>query len=87
VADGDPFYSPKFVPPRRQPTPGELLWEFRKDHVTWSCELRFHGESYGWEAQILRDGDLFAAHGAFMTRAAAMQWADLEKNAIEKDRE
>lgn len=21
----------------------------------WSCELRFHGESYGWEAQILRE--------------------------------
>jgi hypothetical protein len=33
-------------------------WEIRKDHVTWRCDLRFHGESYAWEAMILRDGDL-----------------------------
>lgn len=27
--------------------------ELCNDHVTWSCELRFHGESYGWEARTL----------------------------------
>jgi len=31
------------------------------NHVTWSCELRFHGESYGWETLVLRDGELFSA--------------------------
>ena len=41
------------------PRPGELLWTVRVAHVTWWCEFRFHGESYGWEAQILRNGDLF----------------------------
>jgi len=50
--------------------------------VTWSCELRFHGESYGWEAMILRDGELFSARGAFVTKAAAVQWGEeLRKDA------
>ena len=31
---------------RRQPTPGEPIWSLRHEHVTWSAELRFHGESY-----------------------------------------
>jgi hypothetical protein len=26
----------------------------------WSCDFRFHGESYGGEAQMLRDGELVA---------------------------
>lgn len=54
-----PFYAPNGTSvPRRQPKPGERVWDFRRDHLTWSCELRFHGESYGWEAQILRKGEL-----------------------------
>jgi hypothetical protein len=40
---------------------GAPLWELRKDHVTWSCELRFDGGSWGWEARILRDGELHMA--------------------------
>jgi len=45
--------------------------------------LRFHGESYGWEAQILRDGELFGGHGAFVTKAAAVQWANELRREIE----
>jgi len=44
--------------PRRQPRPGEPVWDVRVDHVTWSCKFRFHGEPYGWEAQILREDEL-----------------------------
>jgi hypothetical protein len=47
------------VPPKR---PSEALWSVRFNRAIWSCELRFHSESYGWAAQILRDGELFAAH-------------------------
>jgi len=54
----DPFYVPGHRLAPRVPKPSEPVWELRVDHVTWSCELRFHGESYGWEAQILRDGEL-----------------------------
>jgi hypothetical protein len=50
------------VLPTRKPTPGEPLWTIRVNHVTWSAELRFHGESYGWAAQILRNGELFVGH-------------------------
>jgi hypothetical protein len=50
--------------------------------VTWSCELRFHGESVGWEAQILRDGDLFIGR-SFVLRDLAMGWAKNERDRLE----
>jgi len=40
-----------------------------------------HGESYGREAQILRNPELFAAHGAFVTKAEAAQWGEQHKAA------
>jgi hypothetical protein len=49
-----------------------------------SCELKFHGESYGCEALFLERGELFASHGGFVTQALAVQWADAERKAIEK---
>jgi len=33
-----------------------------------SCELRFHGESFGWEAQFLERGALFYSRGGFVLR-------------------
>jgi hypothetical protein len=53
------WYSPNHkspAPKHYRPESSERLWEIRKDHVTSSADLRFHGESYGWEAMILRDG-------------------------------
>src|SRR3954471_7767683 len=69
-------------PPPRQPKPGEPLFEFIRasDYRRIVVELRFNGESYGWEAQLLEDGvDLFCAHGRFPTRALAVQWAEIER--------
>ena len=43
--------------PRCRPRPGEPLWSIQKGDVTWSAELRYHGE-YSVEAQILRNGEL-----------------------------
>jgi hypothetical protein len=37
---------------------------------------RFNGESYGWEAQFFERGELFVSHGAYVTRALAIQWAE-----------
>lgn len=42
-----------------------------------------HGESYGWEAMILRDGEL-AISQRFMLKAVAALWAEGEKADIEK---
>ena len=50
-------------PPPRVPRPGEPLWSLRKDHNTWSAELRYHGE-WGVEAQLLRDGELVIGRGS-----------------------
>jgi hypothetical protein len=52
--------------------------------VAWSADLRFRGESYGWEAQILRDGELSFGHRAFVTRAAAVVWAEEQRKESER---
>ena len=64
---------------RQQPT--EPLWSVRQANVTWSCELRFHGESVGWEAQILRDGDLVIGR-TFVLKEMAMRWAAQEREQV-----
>jgi len=79
----DAFYRPNLPPlPPRAPRPGEPLWTLRKDRVTWSAELRYHGE-WGVEAQILRDGDLSIAQ-RFDLRELAARWADDQRQLIER---
>ena len=70
-------------PPPRVPRPGEPLWSLRKDHITWSAELHFRGESYGWEVQILRDGELVMGR-RFILREGAARWGEAERNRIER---
>ena len=48
-----------------------------------SCELRFQGESYGWEAQFLERGDLVYSRGGFVMRKLAVRWAEDERKAME----
>ena len=75
-------------PPPHLPRPGEPLFEFIRasDRAPMACELRFHRESYGWEAQFLERGVLICAHGGFVTRALAVQWAEEERKATEGHR-
>jgi len=82
----DAFYTPGHVPPtpRVRPRPAEPLWELRKDHVTWTCELRYHGE-WGVEAQILHDGDHRISR-MWQTRALAVAWAESERRILEAGR-
>lgn len=70
-------------PPPRKATPGELLFEFVRasDDALMTCELRCHGESYGWEAQFLERGE-FLYSRRFDTRALAVHWAELERKAL-----
>lgn len=71
-------------PPPRQPKPGQALFEFvrKSDGAIISCELRFHGESFGWEAQFFERGDLVYSRGGFVLRALAVQWAEEERKAL-----
>jgi hypothetical protein len=44
----EPFYTPGKKPtpqPHYRPEKVERLWDVRKDDITWSCDLRLHGES------------------------------------------
>jgi hypothetical protein len=54
-------------------------------HQGWrrSSPLRFHGESYGREAQCLKRGDLVLSRGGFVIWALAVEWAKLEQVAME----
>jgi hypothetical protein len=82
----EPFYTPGRKPtpqPHYRPQSTEPLWELRKDHVTWSGELRFQGESYEWEAMILREGELSISQ-RFVMKEHAIQWAESERANIEK---
>jgi hypothetical protein len=83
VMADEPFYTPGRVSPTRQPQPGEPIWTLRREHVTWSCELHFRGESYGWEGQILRNGELFAGQ-RFVLKELAQAWAERERQILEK---
>jgi hypothetical protein len=78
--------SPK--PPPRQPKRGERLFEFIRasNRAPMSCELRFHGETYGWEAQFFERGELLYGHGAFTTRQGAIGWAEAERQRLETQR-
>ena len=58
------------------------VWTLRREHVTWSCEFVFHGETYGWEAQILRNGELVIGQ-RFVLRQMAEAWADAERQIFE----
>jgi hypothetical protein len=79
----EPFYSPTYRPPKRQPRPGELLFEFvRADHVRVRVELRDHG-AYGVEVQIFHNEELFAGY-RHPARALAVAWAERERKAMER---
>ena len=84
----EPWFSPNRLPPQpaRVPKPGEPLWAFLREHTRWSAELRFHGEvSWGWKAQILREGELVLGK-RFLLRAQAVQFAEEIKREIASDR-
>ena len=60
----------------------ETLWRVRVNHSTWTCEIAFEGESYGWMVSIFRDGSPFGGH-RHLLRADAVKWADDMKTEIE----
>ena len=85
MADEEPFYSPRRKPaPPRQPSPGQHVWTVTKAGRRGDCELRDHGAPCGWETQTLENGELSTGR-RFETYALAMQWADLERDALEQD--
>ena len=70
-------------PPARQRKPGEVVWSIRVNQENWSAELKFHGESYGWECQIFRETD-FRVGRRFILREEAIGWAASERQDLEE---
>jgi hypothetical protein len=82
MSDDEPFYSPPYKPPPPPPhQPGECLFEFRRGHDRFLCELRDHGE-YGIEAQFFQNETFYLSH-RFGTRDRAIEWATGKRAAIE----
>jgi hypothetical protein len=80
----DPFYAPNHKTQPRQRTPGEPLFSFRTaDHRQVDCELRFLGESWGWQAEFYIDRE-FSRSRSFVTREGAAQWAEAKRRAIQQ---
>lgn len=84
MADGD-WYKPNRPPTAtRIPKPGEHVWSLRKNGKQIDCELRFHGESYGWEVQCLHDGVL--AYGQrFVFREGAVAEAEAQRQRLARE--
>jgi len=81
----EPFYAPGRKPtPPGQPPLGERLFEFvrESDHAHFRCELRTHERRGGFEVQFFMEGALFIAQ-RFGSRDWALEWAELERRAIE----
>jgi hypothetical protein len=73
------------LPPARKvvTVPGEVIWTITVDRVEWSCESRFHGETYGWDVRLLRENEFFASH-RFPLREQAERWAVEQRHDIER---
>ena len=81
----DDWYKPNPTPPPpRMPKPGEHVWTLVKSGRRFDCELRFHGESYGWECQLLEDGEI--RYGwRFPLRAGADAEAEAQRARLLRD--
>src|SRR6266852_3303114 len=63
----------------RGPTPAsEPVWTLRKGSKRVDCQLRFHGESYGWECVCLYDGELVHCR-RFALKAGALTDAEAQR--------
>jgi hypothetical protein len=77
----EPFYRPNLKLDVRQPKPGEHVWALFKSSRRVDCELRFHGEPYGWECQCLYGGEL-AYVRRFVLRAGAIEEAEAQRQRL-----
>ena len=80
----DPFDLSRWppAPPKPKPT-RQPLFEFRKDHRTFNCELHF--SEWGVEAVFFDEGTLVHSH-RFPTKAEAVFWAEQIRRVIESGR-
>ena len=60
----------------------ELLFSFPSVGRLVECDLRFHGDAWGWEALIFIDDELVSHSLQHKTRAAAIQWAEQERKVL-----
>jgi hypothetical protein len=74
-----PRRSMTWLSPQRQTQPGELLWEFGRNHSTWSCEFR---DAFAVEAQILRDLEVVMRR--VRVRVSPVRWAEDKREASER---
>jgi hypothetical protein len=86
MPDDDAFYSPnhaRTIAPR-QAKPGEPVWSLQKNGHRVDCELRFYGESYGWECQCSYDGGMRYGQ-RFAVHEQALEEAECQRQRLMKE--
>jgi hypothetical protein len=68
-------------PPKRQPRPGELLFEFEVGAARWRCELRDDGDQGGVDAQFFKGNEFYWSR-RWPTRASAVLWAERQRTNL-----
>jgi hypothetical protein len=59
----------------------ESVWTLTKHGKRLDCELRFHGESYGWECQCKHGGELAYGQRCIM-RELALKEAEAQRQRL-----
>jgi hypothetical protein len=79
----DPFYAPNHKPATAaaRPVPVERKWTLLKTGKRVECELRFHGQSYGWECVCLYGGDLVYGR-RFVEKTGALEEAEAQRQRL-----
>jgi hypothetical protein len=78
-----PWFAPGHMRQRpvRQPQPGESVWTLYRSGRRADCELRYHGESYGWECQLFHDKELVSGRRC-VSRPLALQKAEEHRQRL-----
>jgi len=80
----DPSYTLLGKRPAPRPRdPADVVWTLRREGMDWTGELVFRDETYGWEARVLRRGELVISQRLFL-REPAIGWANDQKQEIER---
>ena len=77
------FFAPNHKPKPvvRPKPPSEPVWTLHKGEKRVECEIRYHGEAYGFECVCLYDGELVYGR-RFVMKADALTEADAQRQRL-----
>jgi hypothetical protein len=79
----EPFFAPNHKPKPvvRPKPPNEPVWTLSKGTKSVECEIRYHGEAYGFECVCLFNGELVYGR-RFALKAGARKEAEVQRQRL-----